>query len=394
MIEAVERKECTGCKMCGDICPCEAISFELDQEGFWYPVTDYSKCIECMKCINVCPALNFSTDSTQKEPMVYAAWNLDDSVRLSSTSGGVYYALAENMIHENGYIVGCVYTDDYKSAVHIAGNNLDDLKRIMRSKYFQSDTAGIYRETEKLLQEGNKVLFCGTPCHIAGLQNYLSKDYGELLLTCDFICRGINSPKAFKKYLLDLEKKYNSNIKYVHLKNKSHGWQNLGTYIEFENGKKYYRDKINDPWVNGYVSGNLYMRPCCSTCKYKEIPRISDISLGDFWGLKHNNTNLYKGISVVLINSEKGNMYFAQAKERLYFEYHTLDEAITGNGCLLNSAPMGKKRALFFEQIDSLDFTQLVWMLLEQTRIKRIYRRIRHILHYIKHKINFKENKR
>ena len=383
MVDLIKKSDCTGCKMCEDICPCGAITFRNEKDGFWYPVVDSEKCTRCGLCLSKCPVQRTYTSKNKGKPEVYSAWIRDDRTRINSTSGGIYYALAQQTIKEGGYIVGGVYSEDYKSAYHIVGNSMEDLKRIMRSKYFQSDTSGIFKLVKQLLDDKKKVLFCGTPCQAAALTNYLPKEYDDLTI-CDFICRGINSPKAFRAYIESLEHKYKSKVSLVHLKNKNHGWRALGTYMEFQNGQTYFRNKANDPWVNGYISGNLYMRKCCSHCKFKKIPRVSDISLGDFWGIKGSKEDMKKGISLVMINSEKGMTLFNSVNSQIHKERNTLEKAIEGNRCIIESAPMGKQRYEFFECVDKEHFESLVWRLLGQSKWRQCMRTIKYNLSRIK----------
>jgi coenzyme F420-reducing hydrogenase beta subunit len=367
MIDSIKQMDCTGCKMCKDICPVDAIYYECDREGFWYPKVNYDKCIKCGKCVRTCPSLSERKNQQAKEPEVYAAWALDDEIRLKSTSGGIFYILAEKVLQQDGIIAACKYTDDFKSAYHTMGDTNEDLEAFKGSKYFQSDTEGIYKSVGEQLKNGRKVLFCGAPCQVAGLNNYIGK-MSDNLITVDFICRGINSPMVFKKYVEDCERYHGSPVKIVHLKNKNKGWTRLGTYMEFQNGKTYYRDKITDPWVNGFVRGDLFMRPCCSECKYKEKIRVADITIGDFWGLKGSQGDLFKGISVVLINTDKGAAYLKTVSDKLFLEKHTYDEASKGNGCLLSPAPMGIHRKEFFDKINNTEFESLVWELLGETK--------------------------
>lgn len=377
MVDSIKKSDCTGCKMCGDICPCSAITFKDGNDGFWYPIVNSELCTRCGLCLSKCPIQRTYVSRNLGKPDVYSAWIKEESTRINSTSGGIYYALAQQTINEGGYIVGCIYTEDYKSAYHIAGDTMKDLKRIMRSKYFQSDTSGIFKMVKQLLEHKKRVLFCGTPCQVAALVNYLPKEYDNLT-TCDFICRGINSPKAFRAYIESLENRFKSKISLIHLKNKNHGWRSLGTYAEFDNGMTYYRNKINDPWVNGYITGNLYMRECCSNCKFKKIPRVSDISLGDFWGIKGSKEDMKKGISLVMVNSEKGRVIFESIKPQIHAERNTLEKAIEGNPCITEPAPMGKHRHEFFEFIDKEDFESLVWHLLGQRKWRRCLKNIKY----------------
>ncbi len=377
MVDKIDKMDCTGCKMCRDVCPMNAILYETDSEGFWYPRVDYMKCIKCRKCIKTCPSLSEHRNAEAREPVVYAAWAKDDGVRLKSTSGGIFYVLAEQMIKQRGQIAACKYSDDFKSAYHVMGNTIEDLEAFKGSKYFQSDTEGIYKAVAEQLRQGNKVLFCGTPCQVAGLNRFIRPDEKNLI-TVDFICRGINSPMVFKKYVEDCEKHHGSSVKKVQLKNKNKGWTRLGTYMEFQNGKRYYRDRVTDPWVNGYVRGNLFMRPCCSECKYKEKIRVADISIGDFWGLDSTKENLFKGISVIMVNTDKGAEYIELVKDKIFIEEHEYKEVSDGNGCLLKPSCMGEHRKEFFDKFDEMEFEELVWNLLGESKARLVIKEIKY----------------
>lgn len=379
MIYTINKMDCTGCKMCKDLCPVDAISYEIDVEGFWYPKVDSDKCLKCEKCVKQCPSLSDYKNPNSEKPDIYAAWALSDEIRLKSTSGGIFYILAKKVIDEGGVIAACKYTGDFKSAYHTLGDSLGDLEDFKGSKYFQSDTEGIYKKVKEELKKEKKVLFCGTPCQVAGLNNYVGTENSNLI-TVDFICRGINSPFVFKKYVEDCEKHYKSKVRKVHLKNKNKGWTRLGTFMEFQNNKTYYRDRITDPWVNGYVRGNLFMRPCCSVCKYKEEKRIADISIGDFWGLQGSKENLFKGISVILVNTEKGKKVLDSVKDKLYLESHTYEEALLGNQCLRVSAPMGEYRSKFYKQIYNTEFEKLVWSILGENKYRLFLKELKYNL--------------
>lgn len=363
MIDQKIGKDCCGCKMCGDLCPRSAISFPTDNEGFWYPIVDPSLCVKCSLCVEKCPVLRETKNENAFSPKVYCAWNRDEEVRLKSTSGGVYPALAETMLGQNGYIAGCAFSDDWKSAKHIVGNTKADLERIFRSKYFQSDTAGVYQEAKSLLDQGEKLLFSGTPCQNAALREFLGREY-ENLIQCDFICRGINSPKAHQANIRELEKRYGSEVNFYNFKNKSAGWTMLGHLATFKNGKQDFTDRNTGAWIRGYIVSNLYMRPSCEHCRFKRLPRVSDISFGDFWGLDGRPEDMRKGMSVVMVNTEKGRRFYEQALPLLHSEPQTLGKAISGNFCILSCPTYDKKRrAEFFRNVDKEDFSKLVFRL-------------------------------
>lgn len=200
MIDIKRKEDCVGCGACHDACPRDAIYWETDIEGFWYPRVNQDKCIECGLCEKVCPIIQSGklncTNAETPVPDVLAAYNADPEVRFKSTSGGIFSVLAEKMLADGGYICGAVWTEDF-GAKHIISNRRENLLRIRGSKYFQSDMTGVYREIRSVLAKGEKVLVCGCPCQMAGLRAFLRKDYDNLLLV-DFICCSINSPKLFK----------------------------------------------------------------------------------------------------------------------------------------------------------------------------------------------------
>jgi coenzyme F420-reducing hydrogenase beta subunit len=371
--EMVSRTECTGCKACGDVCKAKAISFPSDHEGFWHPSIEAEKCIHCGLCVKVCPVRepHYSAEDSRSIPKTYKVYHKDKHIRYNSTSGALYYALAQGFVERGDYIVGCVYDDGYTGAHHEASNTLEGLRRIMRSKYFQSDTEGIFQEVKSLLVKGEKVLFCGTGCQVSGLNGFLGKHY-ENLYTVELICRGINSPIAFTSYMEELRKRFHSEIKEVHFKNKSHGWTNLGTLVTFENGKSYYRNRRNDPWVNGFIVGNLYLRPSCEQCKCKSFPRVADITIGDFWGLQFSEEEEKYGVSVALVNNEKGDRLLDMARRYMYVEERNFDEALKGNLALVNSVKLNPRRKEFFERIGKEPYSKVVWDLLGSSTVKRM----------------------
>jgi len=362
MIDKYKREKCNGCKMCKDLCPQEAISYYIDHEGFWYPKVNYNLCNGCELCIKLCPQIN-GFESKKNKPEVFAAWSNDKDIRLKSTSGGIFYELARQVINSRGYAVGAKYTEEYKGVGHTIVDSIKELEKLIGSKYLQSDTEDIYRKVKNLLEEGKKVLFCGTPCHNGSLVNFLQKEYSNLI-QCDFICRGISSPKAQKKYIEMLEEIYDSKVTFYRSKDKREGWNNFGSSAKFVNGKEYFAKKDDDARVAAYHKGNLIMRLSCHNCQFRKIPRISDITLGDFWGIEgsKNNPDLEFGTSVVLINSIKGKKLFNEIlKDKKVSCYKkTLDDAIKGNPFLVKNPAKGKNREKFFEEIDKFRFDELV----------------------------------
>jgi len=350
MIDKV-KEECTGCNACYSACPVDAIRMEEDGEGFLRPVIDMETCTRCELCEKVCPALVPCRILDTRPPQVFAAWTRDEELRIDSTSGGLFTELAREVLDRGGHVVGARYKPDH-TVEHTCISEVKDLPLLRQSKYLQSEMGHTDREVKGLLETGDPVLFCGTPCQAAGLLSYLGKEHDNLTI-CDFICRGVPSPKVYKMYLADLQKQYGAPVETIQFKNKNIGWNQFCTFIRFGNGKTYQKDRYQDSYMFGYLMRNLYLRPCCYECKFKEIPRVSDISLGDFWGVGRTRPHLdqNKGTSVVLLNTAKGRALFAAAQQRLVSEECTLEEALSGNLHILRSAERPKDRRRFFAKL-------------------------------------------
>lgn len=363
MIEIENKTDCCGCQACGDICHAEAISFHPDHEGFWYPEVDRNKCTDCHLCEKICPVLNIDVlkHHNKSAPKVFGGYNKDIVIRFDSTSGGVFSLLAQAMYKQKGYVSGAIYTDDFK-VVNFISDDKKDLRRLRSSKYVQSNAEGLYKRIKSLLESGEKVLACGSPCQMAALRSFLRKDYDNLIIV-DFLCRATNSPKVFEKYKESLEARYGSKIVAIKDKNKDHGWHSLARKVTFENGQVYYGEGHEDDYRRGYHA-NVFERPSCYECKFKGIPRISDITLGDFWGIGSVDSSLEQnlGTSLVMINSEKGEKYFDIIRDKLVMKEFSLDDIVPGNSTAIMGGklpyPAGIDRNEFFKALDEMPFDE------------------------------------
>ncbi|MDR1846634.1 MAG: Coenzyme F420 hydrogenase/dehydrogenase, beta subunit C-terminal domain, partial [Bacteroidales bacterium] len=359
MINIINKKDCCGCNACGDICGHDAITFVTDIEGFWYPEVDKNKCTDCGLCEKACPIItpNKSKIERFEKPIVYAAYNIDDTVRIDSTSGGVFSVLAEKMFAENGYVGGAIYNEDH-TVKHIVTKDNNLLPEIRSSKYLQSYTESLYIDIKNLLKQGEKVLVCATPCQIAALYNVLGKDYDNLI-SCDFICRGVNSPKVFLKYMDMLERQYGAKATKIKFKAKQWGWHNFSMRVNFANGKEYCKDRYHDLFFIGYLQKGNFARPSCYECKFKGFPQKADITLADFWGIEKIDLSMDqdKGTSLVIINSEKGMRFWDTVQDIIISKQFTMEQAAIGNPAMnspLKSA--GSDKDAFFRALDKHPF--------------------------------------
>lgn len=367
MINIIDKSKCCGCQACGDACAKGAISFATDEEGFWYPKVDAAKCVNCGLCEKVCPETHLDAVKSfgQREPKVYGGYHKNIAVRFDSTSGGAFSALATAMYKQGGYVAGAVQSADDWSVTNYISNNKRDLGKLRSSKYVQSAAGGLYKRIAELLAADEKVLACGSPCQMAALRSFLvtrTSISTENLIIADFICRATNSPRVYKKYLGWLEEQYGSKIVAVKAKNKDHGWRSLARKVTFENGDVYYGESLVDPYRRGY-HWNYYERPSCHDCKFKGFPRCADITLGDFWGIERVDSSLDHnlGTSCILVNTEKGAVFFDQARINMAIKEFKLDQVLAGNREPLMTPIAYPKydRAAMFADLEKMPFDEL-----------------------------------
>lgn len=389
MIEISDKSKCSGCGACFDICPKNAISMQTDREGFWYPVVDKDFCIDCSLCNKICPVENKPEPETFSNPKCFAAVNKNLYVRFDSTSGGAFSALATYTLRQNG-AVGGACTDEVFNAHHILIHSKCELESIRSSKYYQSDATGFYREVEKELKHGREVLVCGSPCQMAGMRNFLKKDYENLIIV-DFICLCMPSPKVFKKYIKSIEKIYGSKVVSTKAKSKELGWRKLTQLFVLEDGRHIYQTHEENPFQYFYMNTRTNVRPICYDCPFKGFPRFADITIGDYWGQENNSSSWdYKknfdedaGTSIIIANSQKGLDYIEKCKGSMKLHQVELDTVKRGNPALTTPiGPTSIDRDKFFEELDNMSFDELYarYYANTESNVKQILRKNYHTL--------------
>lgn len=346
MISINDKKDCCGCLACVQSCPKRCIRLLEDGEGFLYPSVDKDTCVGCGKCEKVCPMLCGTSKRTPEA--TYAATNLDEYVRSHSSSGGIFSLLSEYVIRHGGVVFGAAFNDNME-VVHSYTESVEGLAKFRGSKYVQSRTEDSLLDAERFLKEGRDVLYSGTPCQVAGLKSYLGKTYGNLLAV-DFVCHGVPSPGIFREYLGEESRK--GKIVDVNFRDKVTGWKNYSMTLLYD-------DTAKDPgciqseifhknlYMKGFL-GNLYLRPSCHSCRFKEGGSGSDITLGDFWGIDKIRPELDddKGISLVIANNERADGLLKTLGCKL--EEMPIGEAIKYNPSVSSSVNVPTYRNLFF----------------------------------------------
>ena len=388
MIDKISVQKCTICGACVNACTSNAIHLTKNYLDFQYPEIDFNLCVRCNKCEKACPVIGEKNNPEKGFPVAYAAKSKDDSVRLRSSSGGIFFELASQVIDNGGYVCGAIF-DEHFHVKHIVSNKHDDLSRMMGSKYAQSNVEYSYREIRNLLEQGKKVMFSGCPCQVAGLRTYLGRRYENLFLV-ELICHGIPSDMMLQTYIGMQEKKYGAKLKKLEFRNKAKGWHNSAVRMEFENKRIYCEPMVYDTFMQGYFKG-ISLKESCYSCMFRNFKSESDITIGDFWGAEIELPSIddNKGISAILVNSREGMDILDRCN--LALTPANVETIIKYNRNLLCSAAPNPQRSSFYASADINGFEKAIQRYLEESTIQKLKRQSRYALRCIWYAIRGKE---
>lgn len=349
------KSRCCGCSACFAVCPVSAITMKADDEGFLYPVPDPGKCIRCGRCISVCAfKADQETSAFSAEqwnhPACYAARHKVFETRMASRSGGVFTALSDRILASEGVVYGCVLDRAFR-AVHVRAEDAEKRDLMRGSKYIQSDMEDVFRAAKADLENGRKILFSGTSCQIAGLHKFLGRDYPNLL-SVDIVCHGVPSPLVFLDYLHWQEKKNASKVISADFRNKKDfGWKLHIESLFLENGRR-----VDSRVFTNLFYGHNILRPACYECPYKKTVHPGDITIADYWGIDTAapGFNDDKGVSLVLINNDKGMSAFKNAMDALDIRETRIEDSM--QPALSAPFPKPKSREAFWMDYKTRDF--------------------------------------
>lgn len=354
-------EKCVGCFACKSICPKNAVSVTEDKLGKTVPEIDKNLCIDCGLCSKICP-VNKKSDF-HKIQKCFAAYTKNDKDREECASGGIGSAFARKIFEQGGLIVGSVFENGIPKQKLLSKN--DDWEKIKGSKYVQSFTDSSYQDTKQAIENGKKVLYTGTPCQIDGLYSFLRKDY-ENLITVDLICHGTPPVKYLNEYCESVCK----GQKYTDVTFRGKNDWFLSIYNK--NDLIYKKDRNSDRYFIAFLEGMTY-RDNCFSCPYAKPDRVSDITIGDFWGLDWSTLKFPhpKKVSVILANTQKGLEFIDSLKDTLYIEERDIKEAVDGNAQLRRPSVLHPERSVFTEKYPQIGFAKAVNTSAVRNKIKR-----------------------
>lgn len=350
------KKNCSGCSVCAQLCPKHAITMQPDEFGFLYPVIDKEKCIDCEICKKMCH-MNRDDMYYDAPTVAYAMQSKNEAILKKSQSGGAFAELAKAVLKEGGAVYGAAFDEKYV-VNHIRIDNEKDLHKLQGSKYVQSNTTGIFEQVKNDLQGGYLVLFSGTPCQASALKTFLNKDYDNLYVM-DFACHGVMPPKVWEDYKIYIKKKIGE-FTNPNFRDKKFGWRSR--YETFERKGK----RLPFHIYRKIFFSEYFIRESCYNdantkliCKYAGYNRVSDITVGDFWGIELYKTNIKNekaGISLCLINTRKGQELFDKIRENVQFEEHNIEEIGVKNphfskkGAIISKNKLEDARKMYIEK--------------------------------------------
>ena len=330
MIKITDKSQCCGCTACASVCAHDAITMQPDAMGFLYPMADETKCVECGLCEKVCAFNdNYDTSLNFPQPDTYAARHKDMEEVKTSRSGAAFIALSDYVLEQGGVVYGVGYTDHFR-VIHKRATTKEQRDEFKGSKYVQSDLTGVFRQVKKDLKDGLTVMFSGTPCQTAGLNSYIGKKLREKLILVDIVCHGVPAPYLWRDYIAYLEKKQGDKICWVNFRDKQKfGWAAHHETFKFVNGG----GKMSFTYL---FYQHIMFRPSCGKCHYANTKRPSDITIADFWGWEKTDPNINadnKGVSLVLVNTEKGRELFEAVKDQMTVIPAKLEDCLQSNLC-------------------------------------------------------------
>lgn len=395
MINIISKELCVGCNACAQRCPQSCIVMEEDHEGFLYPKIDLAVCVDCGICEKVCPVIH-QAESSKEEPATYACYNKDEEIRKQSSSGGIFTLLAETVLAKNGVVFGARFDENF-DVIHDYTETVEGLKAFRGSKYVQSRVGETYMQTERFLKEGREVLFSGTPCQIAGLKRFLRKEYSNLL-SVDFICHGVPSPKVWRMYKESLLDKVEKNsvsatskpeFTDIQFRDKTDGWKKFSfaaTIRIADQNTVLLREPLNkNIFLRGFLK-DLYLRPSCHCCPSKSFKSGSDITIADYWGIYRNHKGIDddRGMSLLLIQQGvKKRLICELLNKSSVLVLSDFAKATKYNPAWEKSCAKPVDRTLFYQRVNETNLDQIVIDMTKLTFLQRFKQNVRVVLRKI-----------
>nr|WP_291580254.1 Coenzyme F420 hydrogenase/dehydrogenase, beta subunit C-terminal domain [Clostridium sp. UBA6640] len=359
----LKKEDCCGCSACYNICAKHAITMKSDEEGFLYPEIDQSRCIDCGICIAICPFKHEGNYKHSIIPRFYATRHKSPDILRQSTSGGAFTAISDAILHMDGVVYGADYDQNF-SVLHQRAETPEQRNQMRISKYVQSNMRDTYAKVKEDLKNGRVVLFTGTPCQVAGLRGFIGNSpLSEKLYLCDVICHSIPSPKIWKDYKSLLEQESGGRITGVQFRSKKYAWRrensNKGFLYTTDRSSEVHED---DRFYHLFFKTGTITRLSCYQCRFTDIHRVSDLTIADYWGIEKYSSEWFDplGVSLILVNSSKGEALLEHFKQDLIVEERPKEEALNEQKRLNEPSSLPENRSQFWKDYKDFGFKYIL----------------------------------
>ncbi len=358
---------CYGCFVCQEVCPKGAITMEKNEEGFYYPKTDASLCVNCGICKKRCIANKKKQFARKREsvdqtrfPFAKIASCKSEEQREKSTSGGAFRSFVRYFIEEKqGVVFGAAFDEDAR-VVSIEAQTLEEAHRLSGSKYVKSEFAHMFPKVKEYLEAGREVLYSGLPCENAALRAYLNKEYDNLT-QCEVLCHGGASPKIYEAYIKHIGRKLKAKVKAVNFRDKKISWRQSDFQLtfSFENREPFSVRGRHNNYMNAFLK-NYIFRMSCYRCQYAGKNRVADVTIGDYHGPEEVAAEVYnlRGVSSIIINTEKGERLWEAVKDDFNYMDATTAQAYLKNHT--RPSVLTEERALIMSRLDKEPINDLL----------------------------------
>lgn len=382
-----DKNRCTGCTACESICPKKCIKMKESSEGFLYPTINEEICIDCGLCIKTCPVNQIADGKNQiaDKYFIKAGYivRIKDTDLISRcTSGGAFTAMANYVLDQKGIVYGAIY-DDSMNVIHQRISTKSHVTRLPGSKYVQSDISGIFAKVQLDILDGYIVLFCGTPCQVAGLVAFLGKKPSNLFLV-DLVCHGVPSPKLWNKYLKYQEEKYGKLV-YSNFRSKYYGYHVTVMEERYKSGKLLLGSARTNMMLKCYFK-NAADRESCYNCSFKTIERMSDLTIFDCWHAGKINPELKDdtGYTSVIVQSENGKKLLLACSNLLDIYSADIQTLLKLDGTMvMNSVCRPIERDLFYKKLNGNSIAKVVNDLFPITKKDQMIEKSKDIFHKV-----------
>lgn len=323
-------RACTSCQMCAAVCAKNAITIQLNEDGFYRPYIDEDKCVDCGLCTKVCYKFDANVKVTNTDALdklkVYSAQYKSASILEKVTSGGVADALAKELVKQGFVCIGVTYNDDRHRAEHVIASTVGETDAFRGSKYIQSYSLDAFKSLVKNARTTKFAIF-GLPCHIYAAHKFLSlRKQRENCILIDLFCHGCPSMLVWNKYEQNIKKQVkNKKFDEVQFRSKVRGWGTFYVVVVVEGVRAFISSPKQDEFYSLFFSDHV-LNDACSDCKLRSTMEYTDIRLGDFWGKRFLNDR--KGVSAVAITSERGQMLFETIKDKFVTAHSDMSEVL------------------------------------------------------------------